>query len=247
MQRLVLLTLAACLALGIASAEDVPHVLTNLPPSGEVTTGFFFPTYPNKKFPAGKLVDIAIGMHNDGTETYNISLITGSLNSPTDFSLHVQNFTQMGYGHILEPGQEVSLEYKFMPDHRLEPRDFTVALTAFYSDSKGRWHSTTFFNQTINIVEVKKMVDWELLFLIALFVAAIAAAAYSAYSYVVSLGWLKSQKKRQRARRTPGEAPPAMTAEDHADWVKGTPYDAFQKRAAKAKAGRSASTTADKK
>lgn len=73
----------------------------------------------------------------------------------------------------MKPGEELSLEYKFYPDPRLEPRDFIVALTAFYSDSKGEWHSTTFFNQTVDIVEVKKLIDWELFFLVVLFSAAI--------------------------------------------------------------------------
>lgn len=71
------------------------------------------------------------------------------------------------------PGEELSLEYKFLPDGRLEPRDFVVALTMFYSDSSNKWYSTTFFNQTIEIVEVKKLIDWELLFMFALFGAAI--------------------------------------------------------------------------
>ncbi len=78
------------------------------------------------------------------------------------------------YGQPVAPGEEVSLEYKFLPDPRLEPRDFVVALTAFYVDSQGKWYSSTFFNQTVNIVEVKKLVDWELLFLIVLFAAGIA-------------------------------------------------------------------------
>ncbi len=188
--------------------------------------------------------DVVLGLRNEGSETYNISMIAGSLNSPVDFSVFVQNFTQMvsrisfegpgvhpaglvcqisgpsvqdtvlvrlssahnvpdmtdkqrvvkigvrcqrgcsgfgrahtqGYGQTVAPGEEISLEYKFQPDPRLEPRDFIVSLTAFYSDSKGQWYSSTFFNETVNIVEVKKLIDWELLFLILLFTAGLAAA-----------------------------------------------------------------------
>jgi hypothetical protein len=40
-----------------ASAQATPHVLTNLPlPAPELTTGVFFPSQSDKKFPAGKLV-----------------------------------------------------------------------------------------------------------------------------------------------------------------------------------------------
>ena len=55
------------------------------------------------------------------------------------------------------------MDYKFVPDARLEPRDFVVALTVFYQDTKGQYYSNTFFNQTIEIIEVKKMIDWELI------------------------------------------------------------------------------------
>lgn len=36
-----------------------------------------------------------VAIHNDGIETYNISMITGSLNSPSDFNMHVQNFSNV--------------------------------------------------------------------------------------------------------------------------------------------------------
>jgi hypothetical protein len=180
------------------------------------------------------------------------------------------------------------VEYKFLPDPRVEPRDWTIALTAFYSDSQGNWYSSTFFNQTVNIVEVKKLVDWELLFLIVLFAGALGfggevilcaapaiirlaasrcsscgskeagahgipqghmmvdmacmpwtfvLAAWKLYNAVASLGWVRNPKKRSRSRRAAGSEPVVMTAEDHEEWVKGTPYDTFRKRTAKAVAG----------
>lgn len=84
--------------------------------------------------------------------------------------------TVQGYFQVVQPGAELSLEYKFYPDARLpSPRDFVVALTAFYFDNAGTFYSSTFFNQTVTIVEIPKLVDWELLSLIGLFVAALAA------------------------------------------------------------------------
>jgi len=68
---------------------------------------------------------------------------TGSLNLANDFSVHVQNFSIVAYGEVLAPGEEATFTYKFMPDGRLSPREFTVALTAFYSTPEGGWHSTT--------------------------------------------------------------------------------------------------------
>ncbi len=190
----------------------MPHPLTNMPPSGAVQTGVFWPDHPgkDKHFTAGKIVsdrmldlmlihthrrgahapqvNVAVVFHNEGTEMYNVSVIMGSLNSPTDFSLHIQNFSQQvspqylvcSFAYIFiddcsnpsgqvylircDPGQEVTLDYKFVPDQRLEPRDFFVALTVFYTDAAGRaGFSNTFFNQTIEIVEVKVWIDTELI------------------------------------------------------------------------------------
>lgn len=73
------------------------------------------------------------------------------------------------------------MDYKFMPDARLEPRDFVVALTVFYQDTKGQYYSNTFFNQTVEIIEIKKMIDWELLSMLAIVFGLIAGVGESAW------------------------------------------------------------------
>jgi translocon-associated protein subunit alpha len=190
-----------------------------------VQTAYLLPTYADKKFPAGRMVDMVVGFHNEGSETYNVSLIAGSLNSPADFSLHVQNFTMAPFGEVIGPGEEVSVNYKFTPDSRAPPRDFVVALTAFYSDSKGQWYSSTFFNQTVDIVEVKKMVDWELVSLVAIFAASLVGIAWALHWYVVSKGWLKPQKKRSKSK-----APVNRGPVDPEEWTKGSEYERHMAR-----------------
>ncbi len=44
----------------------------------------------------------------------------------------------------------------------------------------------------------------------------------------MSLGWLKSQKKRRTTSRKNEPVAP-MSAEDQQEWLKGTPYDSFVK------------------
>ena len=48
------------------------------------------------------------------------------------FPVHVQS-----YGVVVPPGDEASLQYSFMPNKQLHPREFYVALTAFYSSPAG--------------------------------------------------------------------------------------------------------------
>lgn len=78
----------------------------------------------------------------------------------------------------------------------------------------------------MEILEAKNLVDWEALSLLGMGVGALAGMAYGAYAFVLSKGWIKPQKKRAKK-----VAPKAAGPVDHEDWVKGTSYDEFRKRA----------------
>lgn len=70
------------------------------------------------------------------------------------------------YFQLLPPGEELSVEYTFRPDPILSPREFIVALHLIYEDpATGALHSNTVFNSTIDIVEMPKLVDTEMLFM----------------------------------------------------------------------------------
>ena len=56
-------------------------------------TYFHFPKRGDLTFPAGAPVEVLLGMHNGADAPLNVSFIMGSLNSPFDFNMHVQNFT----------------------------------------------------------------------------------------------------------------------------------------------------------
>lgn len=215
----------ACVVVGTyaAGSEVRAHPLTNLPPAGEISTGFFFPDFPTKQFPAGELVKIDLGIHNDGSESYNISAIMGSLNSPQDFKVFFYNFTQQVYFEVVEPGQELSVEYEFALLKDLPPRDYQVALTVFY-EAKDGFKATTFFNQTIEVVDVKKLIDTDLIFLYLLLLGILAFVGYITYQYVQPyVKVLPFSKKSRKVEATP-------TARDDDDWVKGTNYANFQKK-----------------
>jgi hypothetical protein len=141
-------------------------------------------------------------------------------------------FTSMQvYHQTVDAGKQLSIEYKFMPDPRLDNRDFTVALTVFYHDAAGKYFSNTFFNQTVSIVEVKKLIDWELIFLFVLLGGLAAVGIYFLSSflapYLQSMGVVKKGKKTKKTE---------ANADNNEDWVKGTNYDNFQKRKAAAAA-----------
>ena len=43
-------------------------------------------------------IKVVISAHNDASKPYNITAVMGSLNSPMDFDLYIQNFTQQVRG-----------------------------------------------------------------------------------------------------------------------------------------------------
>lgn len=72
------------------------------------------------------------------------------------------------YHQPVQAGDELSIEYRFTPDARLPTLgvdQFQVALTVLYHDAAGKYFANTFFNQTVTVVEIKKLIDWELVFL----------------------------------------------------------------------------------
>ncbi|PNH04580.1 Translocon-associated protein subunit alpha [Tetrabaena socialis] len=221
--------LAACLAFGaFAAAQETPrsHPLTNLPASGEIATGVFFPDYPlSRHFPAGQPVKVVLGVHNDASEPYNVSAIMGSLNNAQQFGTYYWNFTQQLYFQIVEPSKELSVEYTFLPPKDLPPNDYQVALTVFYEAADG-FKSTTFFNQTVTVIEMKQLIDWKLIFLYAIFIGLVFVGVFYVWSTVKDYPLYKTifGKKTRKVE--------VSNADNDDDWVKGTPYDNFRKKKA---------------
>lgn len=217
-----------------AQARPASHPLTNMPPPvPTVETAFVFPKYaaPKPQFPAGASVDVLVGFRNGANEPYNVTAIMGSLNSPLDFSIYVQNFTHQAYGLRVEPADEGSFLYTFRPDPALHPREFTVALTVFYTNAAGQMSSTTFFNSTIEIVEAPRTIDSEILMLWAMLLGGVGFAVFKAYTFAMKLLGKKGGKGKRRSV-------PVDTSSD--DWLTGTALGAERKKAEKAAASKAA-------
>lgn len=226
----VMLALLAVAAAGVGAQDKTgayKHPLTDMPPPHDaVETAFWFPKNAKKQFPAGQVGDVAVGFHNGAAEALNISAIMGSLNSPFDFNFHVQNFSYQIYDTKLQPGEEVSLEYQFMPYGQLQPREFAMALTVFYHTDK-QLYSSTFYNGTVDITEPASLIDSQLIFLYLMALGIAAAIGYAVFSYLASMGLVKKPKKKVKV-----DAGPRVDT-DPSEWLKGTAYDQYQRSKAK--------------
>ena len=124
-----------------------------------------------------------MGLRNTGPTPANVSFIAGSLNSAADFSMHFQNFTALrpaGPVVSLAPnGGDAAVSYRFQLAPNLPEYAFQVALTAFL-DVEGetigeganqitipKMNAHTFFNRTVDVVEPSRLVDWQLLQMVA--------------------------------------------------------------------------------
>ncbi|GBF99455.1 hypothetical protein Rsub_11941 [Raphidocelis subcapitata] len=227
-----LLALAVVLALQGAIAQRASDILGNLPPTGDsLTLAHYFPEHSAKQIPAGDVISVVVSGRNTGSKALNLSAIVGSINSPQNYEMFIQNFTIARYFAPLAPGAEASVEYKFRADPILgstPPREWTLALHALY-EVDGAYFANTFFNATVDIAEAPRLVDPDLIWLAVTMIALIAGAAYLAYTLLADkLGLNKGKAKK--AKRVDG---PVALDED--EWIKGTHYDVAKRRRAAAK------------
>jgi hypothetical protein len=163
------------------------HPLSNLPPpSKDIDVGLAFAEglKDGKKVVLGKAARVIVGFANGGRINYHVWGVMGSLNMPHNFAIYVQNFTYGVVNQTVASGGEVSFDYTFEPNERLDTRNFTLAISVFYEaqSTKGnviRAHSTTFFNETVSTMAGPQAVNNSAF--LALFILVLAAAGTGAY------------------------------------------------------------------
>lgn len=130
-------------------------------PAQDVATWVRFLGVEDNKFIAGNEVTALIGMHNSGTKTYNVSYVGAHLHSPYDQNFYVQNMTVRWTSSLLPPHSEVTIEYRFRPDEKLEPLPFLLSGWLIYNDSTVPTpiiYRSLFVNTTVEVLE--KRAEW---------------------------------------------------------------------------------------
>jgi len=158
-----------------------------LKPSPDVITSVFFPDYVEKKIPVGEKVTMLVLFHNKGKTEFNITAIRAHLHSPFDSSYYIQNFTSREVGAVVKSGEEVSVEYVFMPDKNLEPIEFHLSAYLDYNDTEAHRFRSTFQNGTIELVERPSSFDARLVFSYGLALSAAGLIAFIGYNLSKSL------------------------------------------------------------
>lgn len=145
-------------------AVQIDHVFTSL-------------SHPDK-IVAGEDVTVVLNVRNAHSSPINLTYVTGMLASSQSFAVNIANFSVGTFSGPVQAGTDRGFEYKFATPERMPSRPFQVALTAFYDVDDGvpAKFATTFFNQTVQLMEPDKAVDTEALGLLLTFGAMLVAA-----------------------------------------------------------------------
>jgi len=147
--------------------EQVTIIETPVPklgPSPDASTSYVFPTSSNKKFLLAKTIPVVLGFTNKGNSVFNVTRIFASFMYPSDHRYYIQNFTRQAYGETVRPSEERSFLYTFLPDPLLEPRDYGLVISIFYSDLEGGNFTNVVFNSSIGLIESSEGYDVQTLF-----------------------------------------------------------------------------------
>jgi len=196
------------------AARAPQHPLSNIPEaSPDIDTVVVIPSLPTRDWPIGKPVSALVGMVNTGDTPVIVHFMMGSINSPFDFSYHVQNLSLVVVNQTLDAGEERTFEYRFMPHPNLDPIELRVAMTIFYEEEGLRSFGSTFFNETVTFFEPNTELDLK---------------SFSKYSFGFTVGGLLifalysifgPEKKRSRKKAIPQKK--NLSAADKNDWLEG--------------------------
>eukprot|EP01121_Diplochlamys_sp_Union-15-3_P008900 TRINITY_DN2394_c0_g1_i1.p1 TRINITY_DN2394_c0_g1~~TRINITY_DN2394_c0_g1_i1.p1 ORF type:complete len:246 (+),score=42.08 TRINITY_DN2394_c0_g1_i1:105-842(+) len=191
--------------------------------SPDVEVAAVFPDLPDRKIELGTIAELFLGFANNGQKRFNVTAIEASFNYPPDLSVFVQNFTKFPFGIIVEPYEQVSFSYKFYPDVMLEPRDFRLVAHVYYTDEDRVNYTTTFFNDTVFLMEAENVSNFDSFFIYTLGLGLLGLAGYWAYNRFFTnsrrrkdaggskagLGseWLHGTNLQEQPKRLPSKSP----------------------------------------
>lgn len=198
-------------------------------PAPGVEVQAIFPKYFGKApfINAGQKTELLFSIINNGAGTLFLGNASGNLYIPFDYRYVVQNFTSDSYNTTIPPGVQASFAFHFTPERLLQPRDFGLAVAAFY-ELDGTLFASLVFNSTVEIIEPVGYVSGESVFLMLLGSGLLALFGVWAYGQVD-----KMNKKARRARKVETGTKGDSEVEAN-EWLQGTFFEQQQKRTAAA-------------
>lgn len=130
----------------------------------------------------------------------------------------VAQFTRSSNVMTLQPNEQRSAIFTFIPDGRLEALDFQLHLYAKYEGSDGAQYTQILFNQTATLIESASETSSKILFVLTLCAVVAALAGFKVYTYYQKYD-KKNKKKAKRAEAQAAAQQPNLSDE----WLTGMP------------------------
>ncbi|KAI1730741.1 translocon-associated protein (TRAP), alpha subunit domain-containing protein [Ditylenchus destructor] len=138
------------------SSKDIPtDTAGGASPDAHVS--FLFtsktPDPSTKELVAGQLVKFLVGFANHGEKDFIVKASEASFRYHMDYSYHIQNFSAVRYERTVQPKQEATFDYAFIPSEQYIGRPMGLVINLHYADADGSFYTHAIFNETVNIVE----------------------------------------------------------------------------------------------
>lgn len=177
--------------------EDEEEDYEVLAPHVDIKTAVYFPDGEGTAY-LGEIITVLVSFFNTGDDAFNVTNVGASLHSPYDYSYYIQNFSEVEYGTIVGPEQQLTLEYRFRPDPSLEPVDFLLSGYVTYNDSGYDSFRSFFYNGTLELADKPIEVTPSLIFGYSVVSVLVGSVAYVA----LSLSGVLSSASKKVARVT---------------------------------------------
>ncbi|XP_029540017.1 translocon-associated protein subunit alpha-like isoform X2 [Oncorhynchus nerka] len=134
-----------------------------------------------EEFPANEIAKFLVGFTNKGSQDFTVHSLEASFRYPQDFQFYIQNFTALPLSTVVQPQQQASFEYSFIPAQSMAGRPFGLVILLNYQDSEGNGFQMAIYNQTITIVELEEGLDGETMFMYIFLTGLVVLAIFGMY------------------------------------------------------------------
>ncbi|KAJ3663032.1 hypothetical protein Zmor_007343 [Zophobas morio] len=196
--------------------EEEEEERTTASPDADTTLLFVRPiaTASQLELPAGVPVEFLVGFRNKGKEDFTLEALEASFRYPMDFNFYIQNFSAIAYNKIVQPDQEATLAYSFVPSEAFAGRPFGLNINLAYRDVSGNSFQDAVYNETVQIVELEEGLDGETFFLYVFLVAGVVLLLVIGQQTLLSFG-----KKRITRKTVPVETGTSNPNNVDYDWL----------------------------
>ncbi|XP_028132497.1 translocon-associated protein subunit alpha [Diabrotica virgifera virgifera] len=144
------------------------------------------------EIPAGLPVEFLVGFRNKGDQDFVVDTLEASFRYPMDFNFFIQNFSAVGYSKIVQPEEEATFLYSFLPAEAYAGRPFGLNILLNYHDASGNAFQEAVFNETVQIVELEEGLDGETFFLYVFLAAGVVLLLVIGQQTLLSVGKKRS-------------------------------------------------------